>query len=69
MDTVTIPKKMLKKGELVVVPRKEYEKLFRFWASAERITNRQKQTIEKGFREIKQGKVFTSKEVRHELGL
>jgi len=29
METITIPKNLTKKGELVVVPRKEYEELLR----------------------------------------
>ena len=69
MNTVTIPQKLVKKGDLVVVARKEYEKLFRFWASAARITGKEKRAIVRGFQEIKRRKFFTSKEVRHELGL
>ena len=69
MDTITIPRKLGKKGDLVVVPRKEYEKLARFWASAERITGREKKAIARGFREITQGKFLTSKQLKHGLGL
>lgn len=69
MDTITIPRKLAAKDDLVVVPRQEYEKLFRFWASAERITAREKGGIERGLREIKQGKFFTPRELRHEVGL
>ena len=43
MDTITIPKKMTRNDDLVVLPRKEYEKLYRFWESAESITKREKQ--------------------------
>lgn len=69
METVTIPKRLTKNDDLIVIPRREYNKLFRFWASAERITSKEKKAIERGFREIQQGKFFTSKQVRHELGL
>lgn len=69
METVTIPKKLVKKDDLVVVPRQEYEKLFRFWADAERITTKEKKSIVRGFREIKRGKFLTPKQFRHELGL
>lgn len=69
METVTIPKKLIKNDDLVVIPRREYEKLFRFWNSADRMTVREKKAVEKGFREIKQGKFITSKLLRHELGL
>lgn len=65
----TIPRSLATKDDLVIIPRKEYETLFRFWAGAERITQRQKRAIEKGFREIGRGKFFTSQQVKHELGL
>lgn len=67
--TITIPRKLIKDDDIVIVPKKEYEKLFRFWSSAECLTGHEKQAIEKGFREIKNGKVFTSREVKRELGL
>lgn len=69
MSVVTIPRKLAEKDDLVVVSRKEYEKLFRFWASAESISKHQKRSIEKGFQEIARGKFFTSQRVKHELGL
>lgn len=69
METVTIPRKITGKDDLVVVRKKEYEKLFRFWAGAEQISKREKVDINKGFRQIEKGKFFTSKQVRHELGL
>jgi len=69
MNTVTIPKRIAQKNDLVTIPRKEYEKLYRFWMSAEQLTQLGKKAIEKGFREIAQGKFLTSKQVRHELGL
>ncbi|MBI2674712.1 MAG: hypothetical protein HYX22_03190 [Candidatus Yanofskybacteria bacterium] len=69
MDTITIPKRITKNDDLVVVPRREYERVLRFWESAERITARQKKAIHKGFHEITQGKFFTSKQVKHELGI
>ena len=69
MNTITIPKKIAMRDDLVVIPKKEYEKLYRFWMSAEQITQRGKKAIEKGFREITQGKFLTSKQVRNELGL
>ena len=69
MNTITIPKRIAQKDNLVVIPRKEYEKLYRFWMSAEQLTQQGKKAVEKGFREITQGKFLTSKQVRHELGL
>lgn len=69
MDTILIPQKIRSKGDLVIVPRKDYEMLLRFWASAERITRRERQAIAKGFREIAERKFLTSKQLKHELGL
>lgn len=69
MSVLTIQRKLMQKDDLVIVPRKEYEKLFRFWASAESISKHQKRSIEKGFQEIARGKFSTSQRVKHELGL
>ncbi|MEK7090663.1 MAG: hypothetical protein AAB930_03700 [Patescibacteria group bacterium] len=69
MQTITIPKNIAKNDDLVVVRRREYEKLFKFWMSAEQLTARQKLAVEKGLSEIEKGNFFTSGQVRHELGL
>ncbi len=69
MTTITIPRGLIKKDDLVIISRREYEKLFRFWAGAVKMTAREKKVVERGLREIKQGKFFTSRELRHELGL
>lgn len=69
MTAILIPKKLGGKGDLVIVLRKEYETLQQFWASAERLTRREKNAISQGFREIAQRKFLTSKQLRHELGL
>ncbi|MBI2514626.1 hypothetical protein HYV91_00335 [Candidatus Wolfebacteria bacterium] len=69
MSTITIPKELIRNDDLVVIPRREYEELARFWVNAERLTKSQKQAISKGFRDIKQGKFLTSRQVKNELGL
>jgi hypothetical protein len=69
MPTLTIPRKLAEKDDLVIIPRKEYERLFRFWANAEQITKSKKRAVERGFREIARGKFFTSKQVKYELGV
>ena len=69
MSTITVPKKLLQGDDVVLVPRKEYEKLFSFWTNAERLTRRDKNAIGQGLREIKDGKFFTSKQVREILGI
>ncbi|KKU06032.1 MAG: hypothetical protein UX07_C0008G0001 [Parcubacteria group bacterium GW2011_GWA2_45_30] len=69
MPTITIPKKIIQKDGFVKVPKAEYEKLVRFWVSAERLTTREKRAVENGLKEIAGGEYYSSKEVRHELGL
>ena len=69
MPVITIPKKALKNDDMVILPRKEYERLFRFWISAEPIAKREKNAIVKGLKEIQNGKFYTSAQVRKELGL
>lgn len=69
MATITISKKLIKDDDLVVLPRKEYEQLARFWANAESMSKHTKKVIEKGFREIAEGDFLTSKQVKDALGL
>lgn len=69
MNIITIPQKIAGKDDLIVVPRRQYERLVRFWASAEPITRRERHAIKKGFREIKRGQFLTSRQLKHELGL
>ena len=69
MSIITIPKKALENDDVVILPRKEYEKLFRFWTSAERLSRQEKSAVEKGLKEIKDGKFYTSTQVRKALGL
>ncbi|MDP3015186.1 MAG: hypothetical protein Q8N28_02115 [bacterium] len=61
MATITIPKNLIKNDDLVILPRKEYEQLFRFWASAESISTHTKKAVEKGLREISEEKFLTSR--------
>lgn len=69
MNTITIPRNLVKNDDLVVLPRKEYEQLVRFWASAESMQARTKKAIEKGFKEIAKGDFLTSKQAKNALGL
>ena len=68
MNTITIPKK-LKNDNLVIITRKEYERLFRFWENAEPMPQRTKKSIEKGFKEIAKGNFLTSNQLKNALGL
>jgi len=66
---ITIPKNLIKNDDIVLIPKKEYEKLFNFWTSAESLNKREKKSIENGFYEIQNGKFYTSREVKKQLGL
>lgn len=69
MATITIPKKIIKKDDIIILPRKEFENLFRLKMETVPLTKREKRALEHGFRQIRKGAFFTSSEVRHGLGL
>ena len=69
MNTITIPKNLIKNDDLVVLPRREYERLFRFWENAEPISQHTKKSIEKGLKEIAEGNFLTSNQLKDALGL
>lgn len=56
MATITIPKELTKKGELVIIPRKEYEAILRILKKKTR-TKLDKDLME-ALREVKQGKLI-----------
>lgn len=53
MATVTIPKKLAKEGDLIVVPRRNYERLLRIAAQATELDR----DLNEALREVKSGKV------------
>ena len=66
---ITIPKKMLEKGELVLIPRSEYEE-FLFLKKIIPLVEpslSEKRVIKIARRQIKQGKHLTLKQVKNEL--
>ncbi len=69
MTTITIPKNLIKKDDLVIIPKKEYEQLVGFWINAEPIPKKTKIAIAKGLRQISEGKFLTSAQVKNALGL
>ena len=71
MNVITIPKKLAQKGDLVVIPRKDYE-AFSEWKKALRIrlvrpTKSELAAIRRGRREIKDGKYIEWKKLKQEL--
>lgn len=57
MTTLTIPKKLTKKGDLVIIPRKEYEDLLRFYKKPKKTLNEQlNKDLNKAIAEYRSGK-------------
>lgn len=69
MTTITIPKKLVSHGELVLIPRKEYEELLRFKRiQTFRPTVSQKHALAKARRDFQKGKCLTLIEFHRALG-
>ena len=70
MDTVTIPKKITQRGELVVIPRKEYETLLLLKRTFPVVkpTKGELRAIRRGEREIARGEYVTLEQLKRELG-
>lgn len=71
MNVVTIPKKVTGNRELIVVPRKEYEEFLQ-WKKALRVrvvlpTPAERRAIERGRREIREGKYVEWRQLKHEM--
>ncbi|MFQ6084459.1 MAG: hypothetical protein ACE5WD_14035 [Candidatus Aminicenantia bacterium] len=66
---IAIPKKLLKKGELVIIPRSDYEEFLRLKKVIPLVkpTLSEKKAIQVGRKEIKKGKYLTLKQLKDEL--
>ena len=71
MNVITIPKKLAQKGELVLIPRKEYETLIRrqpkFIPIAD-LSASEKRVIARSEKELARGEYITLEDLEHELG-
>lgn len=66
---ISIPRELSKKGELVIMPRDQYEEYLRF-KKAFRLSAMpfsEKKAVEQGRKEIKQRKYLTLKQLKNEL--
>ena len=71
MTIVTIPKTLARKGDLVVLPRGEYELLIQRQPRAVplvRLTAAEKRAIAQSEKEFARGEYVTLEELEHELG-
>lgn len=68
-NVITISKKLLKRGELVIIPRYEYEEylLFKKIVPLIEATKEEKKAIKEGRKELKQGKYFNIRQLKNEL--
>lgn len=70
MNTVTIPKKIAGKGDLIVVPRKEYEALLELKKIREFTpTAAQKKALVQARKNRREGKYLTFNGLKKELGI
>lgn len=69
MTTITIPKKMTGREELIVLPRKKYEELLRRARGIKTFkpTTAQKQALEKARLDFRRGKYISWEHLKHEL--
>lgn len=56
MATITIPQKLIKNDDLIIIPRKEYEKLFRI--SKKKTYTQLDRNLDEAILEVKQGKII-----------
>lgn len=70
MNTLTIPKKLTRKGDLVVIPRKEYEDLLELKKIKEFVpTATQKRALARTEKNFRDGKTLRYHEFLRELGV
>lgn len=75
MATITIPKKITKGEELIIIPRREYEefsrwqKLMKPFKKTFTPTKAQKKDIEKARQDYKKGNYFTINELKQKLAI
>ncbi|MBI2639808.1 MAG: hypothetical protein HYW90_02860 [Candidatus Sungbacteria bacterium] len=71
MAIITIPKKLARKDDLVVIPRKEYEILLRRRPkviSVVKLSEKEARAIEKSDKELVHGAYVTLEDFENELG-
>lgn len=72
MIPITIPKKLIKNGDLVIIPRQEYEEYLKFRSqknSEIELTPAQKRALKEARTNLSQGKYLTFHELKQKLGV
>lgn len=57
MSTITIPKKITKGEELVVIPRKEYERFLRILKAKKKTRTQLDRELDKALEDVKMGRM------------
>jgi len=67
---ITIPKELAKKGELVVIPRSEYERFLHWRKSVKTFKPNvaEKKALKEARKDFTQGNYITLEELKNELG-
>lgn len=68
MNIVTIPKKLAKNDDLVVIPRSEYEALLNKKSGSVSLTKSQKKALMQAEKNLEHGKSLTLNELSRHLG-
>lgn len=70
MNTITIPKKLMKNDDLIIIPRKEYEAVFEFIKRIKEFTPTaaQKKALKKAEDNFQKGKTMSYDELVRKLG-
>ncbi len=60
MITITIPKEIMKKRDLVIIPRKEYEEFLDFSKKVRKVKIKSEldQGLDEALKEVREGKTF-----------
>jgi len=67
---ITIPKELSRQGELVIIPRSDYEEFLRFKKVIPliRLDPSERKAMQEGRKEIQQGEYLTIQGLKDELG-
>ena len=67
MTTLTIPKEMTRKGDLVIIPRREYEKILDLGKRKVQPISELDKGLEEALKEVKEGKTIGPFETVEEM--
>ncbi|MBU2109410.1 hypothetical protein KKB71_00405 [Patescibacteria group bacterium] len=71
METITIPKNLIKNDDLVILTRKTYENLLKTKKIIPlvNLTSSEKESVKRARKEISKGEYITLRELEYEMGI